>query len=110
MARHVPGPRCRRTGAPLPADPLEGELALDVRAFIGKIFPACLTALNEIMLLAPLGQVPGYTQVLDDPPRTNLSWKYSDTTGHRLGMLYGITELGAARQVSPEAQLLSWPP
>lgn len=96
----------RRTGAPLPADPLEGELAVDVRAFISKVFPACLTALNEIMMLAPLGRVPGYTQVLDDPPRTNLSWRYSDTTGHRLGMLYGITELGLARQVSSEAQLL----
>ena len=99
----------RRTGAPVPADPLEGELAIDVRAFMGKVFPACLTALNEIMLLAPLGQVPGYTQVLDDPPRMNLSWRYSDTTGHRLGMLYGITELGLARRVSPEAQLLPLP-
>lgn len=95
----------RRTGAPLPADPLEGEVAIDVRAFIGKIFPACLTALNEIMLLTPLGQTPGYTQVLDDPPRVNLSWRYSDTSGHRLRMLYGITELDLARQASLEAQL-----
>jgi len=96
----------RRTGAPLPADPLEGELVMNVRAFIGKIFPACLTALNEIMLLTPLGQTPGYTQVLDDPPRTDLSWRYSDTTGHRLRMLYGITELGLASQVSQESHLL----
>lgn len=87
----------RRTGAPGPADPLEGELAIDARAFIGKMFTACLTALNEIMLLVPLRQTPGYTQVLDDPSRRNLSWRYSDTTGHRLRMLYGITELGLAR-------------
>jgi hypothetical protein len=83
----------RRKGAPTPADPLEGELVIDVRAFIGKVFSACLAALNEIMLLVPLGQMPGYTPVLDDPPRTGLPWRYSDTTGHRLRMLYGITEL-----------------
>lgn len=83
----------RRTGAPPPADPLEGELVIDVQAFIGKVFPACLAALNQIMYLVPLGQVPGYTPVLDDPPRTGLPWRYSDTTGHRLRMLYGITEL-----------------
>ena len=88
----------RRTGAPRPADPLEGELIIDVRAFISKVFSASLAALNEIMLLVPLGQTPGYTPVLDDPPRTGLPWRYSDTTGHRLRMLYGIGELKLARQ------------
>ena len=87
----------RRTGAPPPADPLDGEVAIDVQAFIGRVFPACLDALNQIMGLVPLGQVPGYTPVLDDPPRAGLPWWYSDTTGHRLRMLYGITELDSRR-------------
>lgn len=84
----------RRKGAPVPGDPLAGQLAIDVREFIGMIFPACLTALNEVMRLTPLGQVPGYTTALDNPPRVNLPWYYSDTTGHRLRMLFGISELG----------------
>ena len=88
----------RRTGAPPPGDPLEGELVIDVLAFIGKVFPACLAALNEIMLLVPLEQTPGYAPTLDDPPRMGLPWRYSDTTGHRLRMLYGITELSLAHQ------------
>lgn len=88
----------RRKGSPAPADPLAGQLAIDVRLFIGKIFPASLTALNEIMRLVPLGQIPGYTTALDNPPRVNLPWSFSDTTGHRLRMLYGITELAPACQ------------
>jgi len=83
----------RRTGAPKPADPLAGQLVLDVRRFINKLLPAALTALNDIMRLTPLKQVPGYTEALEEPSRVNLPWKYSDTTGHRLRMMYGITEL-----------------
>lgn len=86
----------RRTGVPPPADSLEGELVVNVRAFTGKVFPACLAALNEIMRLVPLGQVPGYTPALDDPSRVNLPWNFGDTTGHRLRMLCGITELDIA--------------
>jgi hypothetical protein len=83
----------RRAGAPKPADPLEGQLVLDVRRFINKLFPAALTALNGIMLRTPLEQVPGYTEDLEKPSRVNLPWEFSDTTGHRLRMIYGITEL-----------------
>ncbi|MBP2325340.1 hypothetical protein JOF56_005725 [Kibdelosporangium banguiense] len=83
----------RRTGAPKPADPLAGQLVLDVRRFINKLFPAALTALNDIMQLTPLNRVPGYTATLENPSRVNLPWTHSDTTGHRLRILYGITEL-----------------
>jgi hypothetical protein len=83
----------RRTGAPRPADPLDGTIVLDVRRLINKLFPACLTALNTIMKHLPLTNVPGYNASMDNPPRVNLPWRYSDTTGHRLRMLYGITEL-----------------
>jgi hypothetical protein len=44
----------RRTGAPKPADPLDGTLVLDVRQLVNKLFPACLSDLNAIMRLAPL--------------------------------------------------------
>jgi len=83
----------RRSGAPKPADPLEGILVLQVRKLINRIFPACLTALNEIMRLTPLTNVPGYHVALDDPPRVNLPWQFSDTTGHRLRYLYGLTDV-----------------
>ena len=75
------------------ADPLEGQLVLDVRRFINKLFSAALTALNRVMQLTPLKQVPGYTAALEEPSRVNLPWQFSDTTGHRLLMMYGITEL-----------------
>ena len=45
------------------------------------------------MQLTPLTQVPGYTPALEQPSRVNLPWTFSDTTGHRLRILYGITEL-----------------
>ena len=97
-ARWLPGTgrysvTARRTGAPKPADPLDGQLVLDVRRFINKLFPATLSVLNHIMELTPLEQVPGYTTALEKPSRVNLPWKFSDTTAHRLRMLYGITEL-----------------
>lgn len=97
-ARWLPGTgrytvTVRRAGAPKPADPLEGQLVLDVRRFINKLFPAVLTALNSIMQLTPLKQVPGYTVALEKPSRVNLPWEFSDTTGHRLRMIYGIAEL-----------------
>jgi hypothetical protein len=82
----------RRTGAPRPADPLDGTLVFDVRRLVNKLFPACLSDLNAIMRLAPLTQVPGYRTALDNPSRVNLPWRFSDTTGHRLRMLYGIAE------------------
>ncbi|WP_203794660.1 hypothetical protein, partial [Actinoplanes derwentensis] len=85
--------RPRRTGAPRPADPLDGELVLDVRQLVNKLFPACLGALNRIMQHLPLGNVPGYNPSMDNPPRVNLPWQFSDTTGHRLRALYGISEL-----------------
>lgn len=88
----------RRMGAPKPADPLAGQLVVDVRRFINKLFPAILTALNEIMQLTPLKHVPGYTATLESPSRVNLPWKFSDTTGHRLRMRYGITELPCPMQ------------
>jgi hypothetical protein len=91
----------RRSGSPPPADQLEGELFIDVRVFIGKVFPACLAALNEIMSLVPLGQIPGYTLALDDPPREGLPWRYSDTTGYRLRMIFGLTELGSPHHRLP---------
>lgn len=84
----------RRAGAPRSADPLIGHLVLDVRRFINKLFPAALTALNDIMRLTPLQQVPGYTAALEAPSRVNLPWEFSDPTCHRLRMIYGITELG----------------
>jgi hypothetical protein len=84
----------RRSGAPRPADPLEGRIVIDVRKLINKIFPECLTALDQIMRLTPLTRVPGYHPGLDDPSRVNLPWQYSDTTGHRVRFLYGLTELG----------------
>lgn len=83
----------RRTGAPRPADSLDGTLVIDVRALVDKLFPACLSDLNAIMRLTPLTRVPGYRPTLDNPSRVNLPWRFSDTTGHRLRMLYGITEL-----------------
>lgn len=82
-----------QTGGPGPADPLDGELVLDVRQLVNKLFPACLSALNTIMQHLPLGNVPGCNPRMDNPPRVNLPWQFSDTTGHRLCMLYGITEL-----------------
>ena len=88
----------RRKGSPAPADPLAGHLAIDIRLFVGKVFSASLSALNEIMRLVPLGQVPGYTTTVDNPPRANLPWSFSDTTGHRLRMLFGITELAPTCQ------------
>lgn len=84
----------RRTGAPRPTDPLDGMLVLDVRQLVNKLFPTCLNILNTIMQhLPPLGNVPGYQPRVDNPSRVNLPWQFSDATGHRLRMLYGITEL-----------------
>lgn len=87
----------RRAGAPKPTDPLAGQLILDTRRFINKLFPATLIALNDIMQLTPLQHVPGYTAAIEEPSRVNLPWKFSDTTGHRLRILYGITELACPR-------------
>jgi hypothetical protein len=67
-----------------------------VRAFVGTVFPACVVTLDDIMQLVPLAAVHGYTAALDDPPRADLPWMFSDTTGHRLRLLYGITEIGRA--------------
>jgi hypothetical protein len=83
----------RRTGAPRPADPLDGTLVLDVRQLVNKLFPACLSVLNTIMQYLPLSTVPGCNPRVDNPPRVNLPWQFSDTTAHRLRMVYGITEL-----------------
>ena len=83
----------RRTGAPRPTDPLEGTVIFEARHLINKLFPACLSALDQIMLHTPLTNVPGYHPGLDQPSRINLPWNFSDTTGHRLQFLYGITEL-----------------
>jgi hypothetical protein len=88
----------QRTDVPKPADPLAGQLVLDIRRFINKLFPAALTALNDIMQLTPLKHVPGYTAALEKPSCVNLPWKFSDTTGHRLDMLYGIAELACPRR------------
>jgi hypothetical protein len=41
--------------------------------------------------------MPGYTAVLGKPSRVNLPWQLSDTTGHCLRMLYGITDLACPR-------------
>jgi hypothetical protein len=84
----------RRTSAPKPADPLAGQLLVGVRRLVNKVFPAALTALNDIMELTLLTLVPGHRSASDKPSRVNLPWNFSDTTGHRLRMLYGITELG----------------
>lgn len=43
-----------KADAPKPTDPLAGQLVVDVRRFINKLFPAALTALNDIMQLTPL--------------------------------------------------------
>ena len=43
----------RRAGAPKLTAPLAGQLILDIRHFINKLFPATLTALNDIMQLTP---------------------------------------------------------
>jgi hypothetical protein len=88
----------RRADVPQPADPLVGQLVLDMRRFINKLFPAALTALNDIMRLTPLKHVPGYTAALEKPSYVNLPWKFSDTTGHRLRILYGTTELACPRE------------
>lgn len=50
----------RRTGAPRPADPLEGMLIFEVRQLVNKLFSACLSALDQIMLITPLTGAPGY--------------------------------------------------
>jgi hypothetical protein len=52
-----------------------------------------LSALDRIMLLTPLTPVPGYYHGLDKPARANHPWQFSDTTGYRLRLLYGLTEL-----------------
>jgi hypothetical protein len=93
----------RRTGAPLPLDPLDGQLVLDVRPFINKIFPATLTTLNRIMQLTPLTGVPGYCTAMEQPPRVHLPWRFSDTTGHRLSMC-------TASPNSPDSNPVSAPP
>jgi hypothetical protein len=54
---------------------------------------ACLIALDLIMLRTPLNDMPEHQPGLDRPARVNAPWKFSDTTGHRLRLLYGITEL-----------------
>jgi hypothetical protein len=64
-----------------------------VPRLVNKPFPARLSNLNAIMRLTPLAQLPGYRTALDNPSRVNLPWRFSDTTGHRLRMLYSITEL-----------------
>jgi hypothetical protein len=83
----------RRAGAPRPADPLQGELVVEVRQLINKMFPTSLIILNQIIQLTPLNDVPGYGGGLDNPSRVSLPWQLSDTTGHRLRFLYGVTEL-----------------
>jgi hypothetical protein len=83
----------RRAGAPRPTDPLDGTLVLDVRRLVDKLFPASLSALNTIMMHLPLTNVPDYNANVDNLSRVNLPWQFSETTGHRLRMLYGITEL-----------------
>lgn len=93
----------RRAGASKPTDPFAGQLVLDIRRFINKLFPAALTALNDIMQLTPLQHVPGYTAALEKPSRVNLPWNFSDTTGHRLRILYGITELACQRGTGAHA-------
>jgi hypothetical protein len=44
----------RRTGAPKPADPLQGRLVLEARRLVNKLFSACLNDLDQIMRLTPL--------------------------------------------------------
>jgi hypothetical protein len=79
-----------RVGAPKNPDPLSGVLTIDARAFTNKIFPAALSVLNNIMSLTPLTAVAGYTKAIDNPSRVNLPWQFSDTTAHRLRLLYGL--------------------
>jgi hypothetical protein len=74
-------------------DPLDGSVVFDVRTLVNKLFPECLRSLDTTIKLTPLTQAPGYRPTLDCPPRGNLPWNFSDTTGHRLRMLYGVTEL-----------------
>lgn len=82
-----------RAPAPQPTDPLDGRLVLDVRQLVNKLFPASLSALNTIMKHMPLTNLPRHNTNADNPSRGNRHWRFSDTTAHRLRMLYGITEL-----------------
>jgi hypothetical protein len=59
--------RVMRSGAPSHPDPLSGELGLDVRTFLNRIFPAALAALDQVMALTPLTQIPGYATVWENP-------------------------------------------
>ncbi|MFI7026831.1 hypothetical protein ACIBMZ_29360 [Micromonospora sp. NPDC049900] len=83
----------RNANAPKLADPLDGQLVVDVRDFVNRVFPASLQCLDQIMRLTPMSRAPGCSAALDNPSRANLPWHYSDTTGHRLRFLYGITEI-----------------
>lgn len=82
-----------RSSAPRDTDSLAGELAIDVRGFLNRVFPAVLEALNEIMTRTPLTKIPAYTPDLEAPVRTNLPWQFSDTTAHRLRLIFGVPQI-----------------
>jgi hypothetical protein len=94
----------RRSSAPRLVDPLDGHLVVDVRQFANRIFPATLQGLNSIMRLTPLDSVPGHNPAIDTPSRINLPWQYSDTTGHRLRLLYGVTDAPQPEPAMPGRQ------
>ena len=79
----------RRSGAPRPTDPLDGELTLDPGQFLNWMFQDCISDLDQIMNLTPLAEVPGYRPQWENPPRGGLAWTFSDTTATRLRLLYG---------------------
>src|SRR5262249_2967340 len=86
----------RRASAPPAADPLDGELAIRRAGLHGQGRSRMPRRAQRDHAAGPLGQVPGYSPALDPPSRVNLPWNFSGTTGHRLRMLYGITELAPA--------------
>jgi hypothetical protein len=82
--------RVTRVGAPPDPDPLSGELMIDIRGFLNRIFPASIDALDGIMNSTPLDKCPGHVAEVDNPKRLNLPWNFSETTAQRLRLLYGL--------------------
>ncbi|MEU1969402.1 hypothetical protein ABZ541_29105 [Micromonospora sediminicola] len=74
-----------------------GRTVLDAGRFVEQLVPAALGVLEGTMARTPLDRLPGFTPT---PSHLEQDWKFCDTTGHRLRLLYGLPE-PAPQRVNP---------
>lgn len=67
-----------------------GRVALNACKFVERLVPAALVALDGTMSHTPLDGLPART-----PTNPQQNWRFCDTTGHRLRLLYGVPDLSS---------------